>query len=838
MGNWPSVLSDEGSDVHSESDVRSDNESDSWTSCDQKEEEFCSSDKSFFSEDELLPVIDTDEDDDAAPLGELLNTSTPNILSVGEDGEFSTDNIDRYDPASEYHSLYLREDVCARFLNHDSAQEREIPYSSTDDNDEEDNDVEEEDDVDEEDGQDYHKTKIALCPEMKDDHDDDFSSIPLPPPSSPYEATSLEQMQRVTACLNADQQETVVKETIVPSVSCREEYHAPGRVVAWEIDVSDMAGTKKASKKRAPKKLTKVKSKSDPSAESVYIPPTVSTTPELLAQRKWLDQKRWFCMSRPQYSKSCGLSSLVSCWNYLFSTLGGGTMPPITQEQALVVLGFQPPFGEIRFGPFTGNATLMRWFKKLNDHYGVRGRAYIQYKPHGRGRTIGRTSDEGLHLLQQGLKDSNMAFIYHCHNHYFCPIGYENVPLKAVDAYRDPLRSNEVETWILIGDPSRKHPGIHCFKWEDVSTDLNCQSPDYLNIRKLHLGVQQRRTKRTGGNLHCIMAFCRSAGFLTRPVKSKKGGASKDTSRKSKSNDEAGFVAMPGRKVGQSKSEEVMRSETLGGNVSCSQNGKADSSDVSKHVSSDNAGHVRLRSSEVKSRRSEVIGRTQRKGKVRRQGAKASDVKQEEIDVKSSDTNKKVFRNKKSKKQKTSKGLSAKRNESNPPCLFDAEISEDQVDLTLPLATEDTGVGHRQALNEEMDEVDRFIKNVSTCFNQSLSPSDHADVAALKEVMSKSENTRRVDTQDDWVLLGQTNQKGKDTNRLTSPGKTVMGLSNFRGMGVDDDDLANVDDLQGEQEADGQVSELAKHLIDRYLVSIIDSIDKQKCHLTCNAGDN
>ena len=30
------------------------------------------------------------------------------------------------------------------------------------------------------------------------------------------------------------------------------------------------------------------------------------------------------CMSRPQYKTSCGISSVVSCWNYLFSTLGNG----------------------------------------------------------------------------------------------------------------------------------------------------------------------------------------------------------------------------------------------------------------------------------------------------------------------------------------------------------------------------------------------------------------------------------------------------------------------------------------------------------------------------------
>ncbi|XP_019643916.1 PREDICTED: uncharacterized protein LOC109484984 [Branchiostoma belcheri] len=217
-----------------------------------------------------------------------------------------------------------------------------------------------------------------------------------------------------------------------------------------------------------------------------------------------------YCMSRPQYQKSCGISSLVSCWNFLFSTLGGGSHRPITQEEALTVLGFKPPFGEIRFGPFTGNSTLMRWFTLLNNHYGVRGRAYYLYKPHGKGRTMGTTDETALANVKNGLRDDNTTFIYHCQNHYFCPVGYEDVPLKAAHAYRADLLQDEVETWLLIGDPSRKHPGLHCIRWSDISTDLNCQNPTYLDIRRLHLGLQTRKTRKTGGNLHCIMAFVKS----------------------------------------------------------------------------------------------------------------------------------------------------------------------------------------------------------------------------------------------------------------------------------------------------------------------------------------
>ena len=77
-----------------------------------------------------------------------------------------------------------------------------------------------------------------------------------------------------------------------------------------------------------------------------------------------------------------------------------------------------------------------RWFQQLCEHFKVRGHSYYFYKPVGRRRTVGIKPPMALEKLQEGLKDANMAFIYHCHNHYFCPIGFEEVPKKATDAYR------------------------------------------------------------------------------------------------------------------------------------------------------------------------------------------------------------------------------------------------------------------------------------------------------------------------------------------------------------------------------------------------------------------
>ncbi|XP_026120172.1 basic immunoglobulin-like variable motif-containing protein isoform X1 [Carassius auratus] len=253
-------------------------------------------------------------------------------------------------------------------------------------------------------------------------------------------------------------------------------------VLAWEIDTSDFDAvlTRKARTSNLKKfNSKKMKSSDRPSRNLQDLPAQASL--EEIKQRKVLDLRRWYCISRPQYKTSCGISSLVSCWNFLYSTLGAGSLPPISQEEALHILGFQPPFEDIKFGPFTGNATLMRWFRQINDNFRVRGCSYILYKPHGKHKTAGETAEGALLKLTQGLKDESMAYIYHCQNHYFCPVGYEATPLKAAKAYR----------------------------WADIVTDLNTQNPEYFDIRHIERGIQYRKTKKVGGNLHCIMAFQR-----------------------------------------------------------------------------------------------------------------------------------------------------------------------------------------------------------------------------------------------------------------------------------------------------------------------------------------
>ena len=46
----------------------------------------------------------------------------------------------------------------------------------------------------------------------------------------------------------------------------------------------------------------------------------------------------------------------------------------------------------------------------------------------GRFKTNWMTDESALTALKLGLSRENTAYIYHCLNHYFCPIGFEDTP--------------------------------------------------------------------------------------------------------------------------------------------------------------------------------------------------------------------------------------------------------------------------------------------------------------------------------------------------------------------------------------------------------------------------
>lgn len=279
--------------------------------------------------------------------------------------------------------------------------------------------------------------------------------------------------------------------------SCDTEGSMESYDITWDINTSEWDPLRKKHSLFSPM-----------TAESSEYSFLNDETSQQISKRKALDYKRWYCMSRPQYPSSSGISALVSCWNYLYSTLGHGSIDPLNQEIALTILGYQPPFSTMDFEAITSNYNLIKWFEKLNDHFEVAGRGGLMYKPNGRNQTD-IDADHALQLLKKGIKNEYYTFIYHCERHYFCPLGYEDVPVKPTDAYSGELGSSDYETWVILGDTSSKHPGLQCKRWDDVLMDLNCSDPEFLDIRRLERGIRQRKGRRKSYDIndHCILTF-------------------------------------------------------------------------------------------------------------------------------------------------------------------------------------------------------------------------------------------------------------------------------------------------------------------------------------------
>ncbi|KAG2373914.1 hypothetical protein C9374_011579 [Naegleria lovaniensis] len=225
-----------------------------------------------------------------------------------------------------------------------------------------------------------------------------------------------------------------------------------------------------------------------------------------IGERKYLNLKQWYCMSRPQYKYSCGISSLTSIWNYLFSTLGHGDLPILTQEEVLTLLGFSEPFHEIRFGPFCGNETIMQWFKELLSLFGMEGEACIFWKCKGLHTT--KPSGNVLDELKKGLRSNQTAFIYHCYNHYMVIMGFDESPTHPQHIYQSITNSEQVSNaWLLFGDNSKLQEPVECAKFSDVEKDLNCEAPYFFNIRHPEKGIQKREGKFKSINVDCILRF-------------------------------------------------------------------------------------------------------------------------------------------------------------------------------------------------------------------------------------------------------------------------------------------------------------------------------------------
>ena len=246
----------------------------------------------------------------------------------------------------------------------------------------------------------------------------------------------------------------------------------------------------------------------NPSKKSL-IPKSISTyEPEEVVSRKIFDLKRWHCMSRPQYSKSCGISCLTSCYNFLYSTLGHGSKPIASQEAMCALFGYKGNINDIKFDQFSNNSTIIQCFTDICKHFKINGKASMLYKPQGELSTPYISEKTALQRLMDGLRNNKKAFMYHCWGHYLMIVGYEIIPKKEVHAYSGTQDiGDESEVWLLIADTNRDESPIISRRWADIVKDLVMKFPAYIDIRHLERGEMQIQNFDGSGNPHGILVL-------------------------------------------------------------------------------------------------------------------------------------------------------------------------------------------------------------------------------------------------------------------------------------------------------------------------------------------
>lgn len=70
----------------------------------------------------------------------------------------------------------------------------------------------------------------------------------------------------------------------------------------------------------------------------------------------------------------------------------------------MLVLGYRPPFDEIRFEKFAHNKKMLEWWARLCKHFGVRAEGRYFYKPRGKKHvTHHMTAESACKGLKKGL---------------------------------------------------------------------------------------------------------------------------------------------------------------------------------------------------------------------------------------------------------------------------------------------------------------------------------------------------------------------------------------------------------------------------------------------------
>lgn len=186
-------------------------------------------------------------------------------------------------------------------------------------------------------------------------------------------------------------------------------------------------------------------------------------------KRCFLDSKVFELLVRPQYEFSCNISSITSCYNYLFDT-------SIRHDKVAKILGLNIS------GPLNpGNRTIRNWMGGLAKQFGHKVNVKIHFE--GGWELDGGRNTKNWNILRKQILNPKCYCIIHIESHYAPILGfaaYSNSPTQPI---------GDSNRWIFIADPSPDHrqsrkrsqhwdisPPIWSIRWGEIRSQLTKNS--------------------------------------------------------------------------------------------------------------------------------------------------------------------------------------------------------------------------------------------------------------------------------------------------------------------------------------------------------------------------
>lgn len=222
----------------------------------------------------------------------------------------------------------------------------------------------------------------------------------------------------------------------------------------------------------------------------------------LKQQDRFVNNELLGFISRPQYESSCSMSSLTAVINYLFSDQIGIK----TTRQWAEDIKIHPPTAEMS----PGNETVLKWFKKVCEHYGVEGKC--DYFISDEDVEDWSKNPELINRLKKAITNKEQALIYHMANHYNVIVGYFENSKESDEAYNPDA---ELQRWIIIGDHSDHNPIPKVIQKDMKALPEKVLSEDYYNLIMERAATPPVWCRRWGSirhdlintSNHCILVF-------------------------------------------------------------------------------------------------------------------------------------------------------------------------------------------------------------------------------------------------------------------------------------------------------------------------------------------